>query len=82
MVFEKPTKVNDITVSKKDFQWEMEGTEYKILNVPYERIDADGEEFVDLVVATKMEMIRELMIAKRIPPIVDYEVVADLEIDL
>lgn len=70
------------TVSKKDFVWEMNGTEYKILNIPYEELDADGEEFVDLQVALKMEMIRELMIAERIPSVVDYEVVATLELEL
>lgn len=39
----------------------MHGTEYKILNVPYEWIDAEGEEFVDVDVAIKIKIIRELM---------------------
>lgn len=56
-------EVTDVTKSKKVFTWDMDGTKYKILNVPYECIDADGEEFVDLDVAVKMEMVRELMIA-------------------
>lgn len=81
MVIEEVTKVTENTISKRVFSWDMDGTEYKILNVPYERIDTEGEEFVDLDVAVKMEMVRELMAAERIPSVVDFEVVANLEID-
>jgi hypothetical protein len=80
-MLEEVTKVAEGTVSKKDFEWYINGTEYKILNIPYERIDAEGEEFVDLDVATKMEMLRELMVAERIPPVVDFEIVAEFELD-
>lgn len=80
MVTEEVTDVTKHTISKKVFAWDMDGTKYKILNVPYELMDTEGEEFVDLDVAVKMEMIRELMIAERIPSVVDFEVVANFEI--
>jgi len=80
MVVEEVAKVTENAMSKKVFKWDMDGTEYKILNVPYERIDTEGEEFVDLDVAIKMEMVRELMIAEKIPSVVDFNVVANFEI--
>ncbi|MGE6833652.1 hypothetical protein ACQKGA_28270 [Priestia megaterium] len=77
------TAVTEQTVSrsKKEFVWVMDGIEFKISNVPCERLDKNSEEVVDLEVAIKIEMLRELMIAKRIPQQVNYEVVAKLPLD-
>lgn len=74
------TNVTANTVSKKDFTWDMDGTKYKILNVPCEMLDMEEESFIDLDVAIKMEMIRELMLAERIPAAVDFELVVNMKI--
>lgn len=64
---------------KKDFIWEASGVTYKILNVPYEILD--GEEVVDLEDSIVVELIRELMHKNRVSPIVDFDRVANMNLD-
>lgn len=71
----------EVAEPTKDLVWNMAGTEYRIRNVPYEVFDVEEEEVVSLEVAMKLEMIRELMFANKIPNAVNYELVADLEVD-
>ena len=52
---------------------------FTVRNIPYENYDAEGEEFVDIGVALKIAMIRDLMDADEIPYDVDYTKVEDLK---
>lgn len=63
----------------KDITWTIDGVKYTIRNVPYEKHDADGEEFIDLDVAIKLEIIRELMNEDKIPQDVDYSLAEGIE---
>lgn len=64
----------------KDFEWEMDGVKYRILNVPHYEIDAEESLYIDLDVALKMAIIRDLMVEGKIPLEVDYKEVEDVEI--
>jgi hypothetical protein len=64
---------------KMDFEWSILDANYIIRNVPYERLDAEGEIFFDLDVSLKMAMIRDLMVTNEIPHDVDFELVAEFE---
>lgn len=64
---------------KKDFEWEINGIKYKVLNVPFYEMD-DDERCVDFEVALKLALIRDLMVANEIPHTVDFDEVADIEI--
>lgn len=64
---------------RKDFEIEIDGVAYKIRNIPYELYDAEGEEFIDLGSAIKLQMIITLMKQNDIPHDVDFTVVEDLK---
>lgn len=51
-----------------------------IKNVPYEIID--DEKCFDLDASIKCEMITQLMYEGKIPNVVDYDKVADIELDI
>lgn len=63
---------------KKDIHWTMENVDYVVRNVPYEILD---EEVINLDVAIKLELIRELMYENEIPHDVDFDKVADLKVE-
>lgn len=63
---------------KREMIWHIDGTEYKVLNVPMCELHAEEEEYVDLDIALKLGMIRDLMVANDIPPLVDFDEVVDL----
>ena len=65
---------------RKDFVVEIEGITYKIRNIPYVELDAEGDEFIDIGVALKLTMIRDLMYANEIPHDVDFTDVEDLKL--
>ncbi|WP_143083022.1 hypothetical protein [Salibacterium qingdaonense] len=67
---EKPTK---------DIVWSVVDKEFAVRNVPFSRMDADGEEFLSLGVSAKLELIRELMLNDEVPHDVNFEDVADLK---
>ena len=65
---------------KRDISWSINNTTYTIRNVPYDVCDNDGEEVIDLGVAIKLEMLRELMLTNEIEKTeVDYDLFADIE---
>lgn len=68
---------------KKDFSWTFKHNNIQCLvrNVPTYIFD-DGEEAVDLDVSIKITMIRDLMYVGEIPYEVDFDDVADFEINL
>ncbi|WP_150268985.1 hypothetical protein [Paenibacillus tepidiphilus] len=68
--------------STKNVTWDIEGNKYEIQNVPFKSLNADGEEFINIDVAIKLEMIKELMVNNRIPNTVDFSLVADLELPI
>jgi hypothetical protein len=65
---------------KKEFTWNINGKEYKVLNVPFYEMNADEKDYVDAEVALKLALIRDLMVANEIPHTVDFDEVADIEI--
>lgn len=65
-------------VQKKDLVWNINGTEYKVLNVPTYKMNAEEEEYYDMEVSIKLSMIKDLMFAKEIPNIVDFNEIADI----
>ena len=65
----------------KDMEWSFLGSDFRIRNVPYTKIESDGEAFLDIETAIKLEMIIELMYTKSIASVVDYKVVSNLELD-
>ena len=65
----------------KDVEWSFLGLDFRIKNVPYTKIESDGEAFLDIETATKLEMIIELMYTKAISSDVDYQTVSNLELD-
>jgi hypothetical protein len=64
-----------------DLHWTMENINYVIRNVPYEMLDVEDEEVINLDVAIKLELIRELMYTNQIPHDVDFDKVSDLELE-
>lgn len=66
-------------IPKKDVIWDLSNTEYKVLNVPYSVFQ--DEEYFDLDVSVKLTMIKDLMVLKEIPPIVDFENVVNFDIN-
>ncbi|PLR83591.1 hypothetical protein CVD25_17205 [Bacillus canaveralius] len=67
------------TMLKKDIIWRIDQTEYVVRNVPYVKLDADGEEFLDMDVSVTMTALRDLMVENEIPHDVDYEDFAHIE---
>lgn len=65
---------------KKDMEWTIEDTTYVIRNVPHEMHEGYDEGLIDMSVAIKVSMLRDLMVENEIPHDVDYEVVKDLEL--
>jgi hypothetical protein len=63
---------------KKDVTWSINGTEYKVLNVPYVVFDDDDDEFIDISVSIKLIIVRDLMVANEIPHTVNYDNIADI----
>ncbi|MEK4025413.1 hypothetical protein [Sporosarcina sp. FSL W7-1283] len=64
---------------KKDLEWTIEDTLYVIRNVPHEIYDGYDDGLIDMSVAIKVSMLRDLMVENKIPHDVDYEVVKDVE---
>lgn len=62
--------------TKEDVSWEIAGSEYKVLNVPTYIMNSEEKEYFSMDVTLKLSMIRDLMCAKEIPPIVDFEEIA------
>ncbi|KDE47349.1 hypothetical protein [Geobacillus sp. CAMR5420] len=67
-------------IVRKEFAWTIDGEKYKVLNVPFYKMNAEEKEYVDFETALKLSLIRDLMVANEIPQIVDFEEVADIEI--
>lgn len=72
--------MNDEKIVKKEFTWNINGKEYKVLNVPFYEMNAEEKDYVDTEVAIKLAIIRDLMVANEIPHTVDFDEVADIEI--
>jgi len=65
---------------KLDVKWSTLDNNYIVRNVPYEKLDAEGEIFFDLSVSIKLAMIRDLMGNNEIPHDIDYDLVANFEV--
>lgn len=67
------------TAVNGEVSWDIAGVEYKILNVPTYHMHSEEKEYFDMDVTLKIAMIRDLMYAKEIPNIVDFNDIADLQ---
>ncbi|MGG0308343.1 hypothetical protein ABEY43_06985 [Priestia megaterium] len=65
---------------KKDFVFSILDNNYTIRNVPYIKLDAEGEEFMSAGVSLKVAIIRDLMYANEIPHNVNFDDVSDLKL--
>jgi hypothetical protein len=72
--------MNGEKIIKKEFTWNINDKEYKVLNVPFYEMNTEEEDYVNAEVAIKLALIRDLMIADEIPHIVDFDDVTDIEI--
>lgn len=70
--------MNTDNIVLKDLDFSVGDLNCKIRNVPYNCYDAEGEYFIDLGNAIKIEMIRELMMNKDIPLDIDFNLVKDI----
>ncbi|WP_019720157.1 hypothetical protein [Heyndrickxia coagulans] len=73
-------KMRPTTQLKRTVEWTIDNKKLKIINVPYEKLPVDGEIFYDADVSIRIMMLKDLMFADRIPPIVDYEIVKDFPV--
>ncbi len=70
---------NETNKQTKDIVWNVFDRELTVRNVPYSKIDAEGEEFISIGTSLKLELIKELMLHDEIPYEVDFSDVADLK---
>lgn len=66
-------------IKREDFSFEIDGVTCIIRNVPVEYYEEDDEGSVDLGAAVKVEMLKELIYAGKIPCDVDFSKVEDLK---
>lgn len=70
---------SELTMLKKDINWQTENRVYIVRNVPYLKADNDGEEMLDLDVSITLTALRDLMVENTIPQDIDYMDFADIE---
>lgn len=70
---------NEINNQTKDIVWRILDKELTVRNVPYSKIDAEGEEFFSVGVSLKLDLIKELMLHEEIPYDVDFTDVSDVK---
>lgn len=66
------------SLTTKDVTWNICGNDYTVLNVPYFVMNSEEREYYKMDVTLKLSVIRDLMVANKIPPIVNFEDVADI----
>ena len=65
---------------KRTVEWIIDNKKYQIINVPYEKTSVEGEVFYDADVSIRIMMLKDLMLADRIPSVVDYQVIKDFSV--
>lgn len=79
MLYKEVPAMNSETNKKvKDIVWSTLDKKCTVRNVPYSKVDAEGEEFISVGVSLKLELIKELMLQDEIPYDVDFSDIADL----
>lgn len=76
---EVPAVKSETNKPRKDIVWCILEKEYVVRNVPYTKINVNGEEFISAGVSVKLELIRKLMLMNEIPHDVNFNDVADLK---
>jgi hypothetical protein len=64
---------------KKDIQWAIEGVTYLVKNVPYEELDSEGKEYLDVKTCILLGGLRDLMVMNEIPHILKFDDFVDIE---
>lgn len=72
--------VRPATQLKRTVEWIIDNKKYQIINVPYEKTSVEGEVFYDADVSIRIMMLKDLMLADRIPSVVDYQVIKDFSV--
>ena len=67
-------------VPKKEVIWNISDIEYKVRNFPYSVFN--DEEFYDLDVTLKLSMIKDLMVQEEIPTTIDFDKVANFDVNI
>lgn len=66
-------------IEREDFSFNVNEIDYVIRNVPVEHYTSYDEGSIDLWSAIKVSMIRDLMIAGKIPSDVDFKEIEDIK---
>lgn len=64
-----------------DVTWNISGNECKVLNVPTYEMDSEDRYYHKADVTMKLAIIKDLMIANKIPSTVNFDDVADIKVN-
>ncbi|WP_339280679.1 hypothetical protein [Lysinibacillus sp. FSL P2-0066] len=71
--------ISEPNIRKDVFEWEHNGTTYRILNVPFEVHEEFEEDLLDMSVSITLSNLRDLMVTGEIPEtVLDYDKFANV----